>query len=60
MNKAKLVAETGDQTDLRKKASREAGDTVTSAVTDCLARGEKVTLVGFTTFQIMQRKIRGS
>lgn len=60
MNKAKLVAEAGEQTGLTKKASWEAVDAVTPAVSDCLGRGEIITLVGFATFQIIQRKVRGS
>jgi len=58
MNKAELVDEVANQTGLTKKASREAVDTVTSAITDCLARGEKVTLVGFGSFRVRRRKSR--
>ena len=58
MNKQELVGEVAGQTGLTKKASREAVDTVTSTITDSLAQGEKVTLVGFGTFQVMQRKAR--
>jgi len=58
MNKAELVEEVADQTGLTKKVSREAVDTVISAITDSLTREEKVALVGFGTFQVMQRKAR--
>jgi len=58
MDKADLVGELVNQTGLRKKTSREAVDTVTSAITDALARGEKVTLVGFGTFRVASRKAR--
>ena len=58
MNKAKLVEEVADQTGLTKKVSREAVDAVISAITDSLARDERVTLVGFGTFQVRQRKAR--
>ena len=58
MNKAELVEEVANQTGLTRKASREAIDAMTSVVTDALARGEKVTLVGFGIFQIMERKAR--
>jgi DNA-binding protein HU-beta len=40
------------------KASREVVDAVISAITYSLAREEKVTLVGFGTFQVMERKAR--
>ena len=58
MNKAELVEEVSGKTGLTKKASREAIDTTTSVITDALAREERVTLVGFGTFQVMERKAR--
>jgi len=58
MNKAELVEEVADQTGLTKRTSREAVDAIISAITDSLAGGEKVTLVGFGTFQVMERKAR--
>jgi len=58
MNKAELVEEVANQTGLTKNVSREAVDAMTSAITDSLTRGEKVTLVGFGTFQVMERKAR--
>jgi len=58
MNKAQLVEEVVNQTGLTKKTSREAIDVVTSVITDSLARQEKVTLVGFGTFQVVERKAR--
>jgi len=33
-------------------------DAITSAITDTLAMNERVTLVGFGTFQVMERKAR--
>ena len=58
MNKAELAVGVADQTGLTKKASRKAVDAAISAITDSLARGEKVTLVGFGTFQAVNRKAR--
>ncbi len=58
MNKADLVEKIADQTGLTKKTSREAVDAIISAITDSLSREEKVTLVGFGTFQVMERKAR--
>ena len=58
MNKAELVEEVADQTGLTKKVSREAVNAVISVITDSLTRQEKVTLVGFGTFQVRQRKAR--
>jgi len=58
MNKAQLVEEVVSQTGLTKRAAREAVDAATSVITDALARRDKVTLVGFGTFQVMERKAR--
>ncbi|MEE9192107.1 MAG: HU family DNA-binding protein [Candidatus Aerophobetes bacterium] len=58
MNKAELVEEVVNETGLTRRTAREAVNTVTSVITDALARGEKVTLVGFGTFKVMQRKAR--
>lgn len=58
MNKAELVEEVASRTGLTKRASRETVDTITSAITDSLARGEKVTLVGFGSFKVRKRKAR--
>ncbi len=58
MGKAELVGKVAGQTELIKKTSREAVDAVMSATTDSLAKEEKVTLVGFGSFQVMERKAR--
>ncbi len=58
MNKAELIEEVATETGLSKAASGRAVDAVVSAISDCLARGEKVTLVGFGTFGVRQRKAR--
>jgi len=58
MNKAELIEEVRTETGLTKKTSREAVNAIISAITDSLAREEKVTLVGFGTFQVMERKAR--
>lgn len=58
MNKRELVGEVVNQTGLIKKTSREAIDAITSVITDALARAEKVTLVGFGTFRVRNRKAR--
>jgi DNA-binding protein HU-beta len=58
MNKGELVEQISNQTGLTKRTSREAVDAVTSVISDALTREEKVTLVGFGTFQVMERKAR--
>ena len=58
MNKAELIEEVATQTGLAKRTSGKAVDAVVSAISDCLAKGEKVTLVGFGTFRVIKRKAR--
>ena len=58
MNKAELVDEVVNRTRLTKKESREAVDGIISVITDSLSRQEKVTLVGFGNFQVVERKAR--
>ena len=58
MNKAELVEKIANQIGLTRKTSREAVDAIISAIIDSLAEGERVTLVGFGTFQVMERKAR--
>lgn len=58
MNKAELVEEVAAEIGLTKKEVNNVVDAMTSAITDSLARGEKVTLVGFGTFLVQKRKAR--
>ena len=58
MNKAELVEKVAGEVGLTKKDVNNVVDAVTSAITDSLAAGEKVTLVGFGTFQVQKRKAR--
>ncbi len=58
MNKAELIEELASQTGLTKRASGRVVNAVVSAISDCLATGEKVTLVGFGTFQVVNKKAR--
>jgi len=58
MNKAQLVGEVANQTGLTRKAIRQTLDAMTSIIARSLARGEKVTLVGFGSFKVMRRRSR--
>jgi len=58
MNKAELVDEVAAEVGLSKKDVNNAIDALISAITDSLARKEKVTLVGFGTFQVQRRRTR--
>ncbi len=55
MNKAELVNEVSAKTDLSKKETQKVIDVLTETIGDTLAKGEKVTLVGFGTFQVARR-----
>jgi len=56
VNKAELVEETADQPGLIRKTSTEAIGGVIPAVTDSLTREERISLVGFGTSQVMEKK----
>lgn len=58
MNKAELVEEVAGKAGLTKKETGDVVDAITSAITDTLAMNERVTLVGFGTFQVRERKAR--
>jgi len=58
MNKAELAEEVSGNTGLTKKVTQNVIDALIKAIGDTLSRGEKVTLVGFGTFQVASRKAR--
>ena len=58
MNKAELTGEVGGKTGLTKKETQNVIDIMTETIGDTLSKGEKVTLVGFGTFQVATRKAR--
>ncbi len=58
MNKVNLVEEVSGKVGITKKDAGNVVDAVTESITSTLKKGEKVTLVGFGTFQIMQRKVK--
>ncbi len=58
MNKADLVDRIAAETGITKTQAGTAVETLIAAVTGALKKGERVTLVGFGTFAISQRKAR--
>jgi DNA-binding protein HU-beta len=58
MNKTELVAAVAEKAELSKKDSEAAVKAVVEAVTEELAKGGKVQLVGFGTFEVAQRAAR--
>ncbi len=58
MNKAELVEEVSGEVGLSKREAQKVIDAIIGTIRDTLAAGEKVTLVGFGTFGVRQRKAR--
>ncbi len=55
MTKAELVNRIAEKGKYSKKEAEKALSTVTSAISDALVKGEKVTLIGFGTFEVRDR-----
>ena len=58
MNKSELIAAAAEGAGLTKKDSETAVAAVLEAVTEALAGGDKVSLVGFGTFEVKDRAER--
>jgi DNA-binding protein HU-beta len=58
MNKAELINAVADKSDLSKADAGRAVDAFIEVVTKALKKNNKVSLVGFGTFAIRQRKAR--
>ncbi len=56
MNKNELVAAIAEATDLSKAKAAETLDAFIHVVAKALASGDEIRLVGFGTFQVVQRK----
>ncbi|NLK08577.1 MAG: HU family DNA-binding protein [Firmicutes bacterium] len=58
MNKSELITNVAEKSGLSKKAAGEAVEAVLATISEALSQGEKVTLVGFGTFEVRQRAAR--
>lgn len=58
MNKAQLINIVSRKTNLTKKETELALTTILETIVDVVASGEKVTLVGFGSFELRERKAR--
>jgi len=58
MTKTDLIAKVAEQTGLTKKDAEVAVSAVLGTITDELAKGEKVSLTGFGTFEVKERAER--
>ena len=57
MNKSDLINEVAEVVSSKKEA-QEAVDCVFSSITNAMKTGDTVTLVGFGTFKVVERKAR--
>ncbi|MGY0398967.1 MAG: HU family DNA-binding protein [Ostreibacterium sp.] len=58
MNKTELVEAVAKSADISKVAASKAVDAVVASVTGALKKGDKVTLIGFGSFEVRQRSAR--
>lgn len=58
MNKTELVAAIAENAELSKKDSEKALKAFIDVVTNELKKGEKIQLVGFGTFEVIERAAR--
>ncbi|EGJ70690.1 histone family protein DNA-binding protein [Bacteroides coprosuis DSM 18011] len=58
MNKAELISAMAEKSGLSKVDSKKALDAFMSVVSDTLKSGDKVSLIGFGTFSVSERKAR--
>lgn len=58
MTKAELISAVAEKSGLTKKDSDKAVSAVIDSITEALVKGDKVSLVGFGTFEVKDRAAR--
>lgn len=58
LNKTELINKVADVTQMTKKDAGQAVDAIFNAITEALAAGEKVQLIGFGNFEVRDRAAR--
>lgn len=58
MNKADLVTAVAQRAGLTKKQSEQAVNAVVETIEEALKKGERVSIVGFGTFEVRSRRAR--
>jgi DNA-binding protein HU-beta len=58
LTKSELIAKVAENTGMTKKDSGKAVDAVLESITKALGKGQKVSLVGFGTFDVRERAAR--
>lgn len=56
MTKTELISAVAEKTGLTKKDAESAVKAIVASITDSLSGGEKVSIVGFGTFEVRDRK----
>ena len=58
MTKTELIGAVAEKADFTKKNAETAVNAIISTITEALAGGEKVSIVGFGTFEVRNRKAK--
>lgn len=58
MNKSELISVVAEQAGLTKKDTEKVVNAVFDGIGDALAKGDKVQVIGFGTFDVRERKAR--
>ena len=58
MNKNQLIASVAEKAEISNKDADAAVKAVTEVITEALAQGDKISLVGFGTFSVRERAAR--
>ncbi len=58
MNKGEITAMVAEKAGLTKGQAAAALDAFIDSIKECLQKGEKVSLIGFGTFQVVEREAR--
>ncbi len=58
MNKSELIETVSEKTEVTKKVAEKVVNAVFESITDSLAGGDKVQVIGFGTFEVRQREAR--
>ena len=58
MNKTELIANVAEMSEITKKDAEKVVKAMFECISETLAKGEKVQIIGFGTFEVRERKAR--
>lgn len=58
MTKTELINKVADKAGMTKKMAAQAVESILSEIKDTLVKGEKLSLIGFGTFEVRERSAR--